>query len=431
VTTLREGGAEEAALLELLYLCPTAIVKFDATGAIQLMNPLGVQLLMPMASGQDLSNFYEIFSKAAPEIREMVSRFEPSVGRICDEYRVIVDVAVPRGPRSVILSVTMQKVDRDVLIAIIMDVTATAVRERFVRANEARLHAVFDGIKDFGICTVDLNGAITSWNHSAERMEGFREDEVIGMPADLLLPARGSGREAIAPLLDAARQDGRHEYEAWRIRKDGSRYWANSIITVLHDKADSASIGYSIVTRDLTQRKRSEDHLRLLASTDPLTGVYNRRAFYDAAMQAETRWRDDQCVSSVLMLDLDHFKSVNDRFGHDAGDQALRHFVGIVHGELHEHDVIGRNSGQSFFALLKDTDGPSAIRVAERIRQRLAATPLEYEKETIVVSVSIGVAQIGVSGNGMASVIREATTALHAAKSNRSDAVIDAEQPTV
>jgi diguanylate cyclase (GGDEF)-like protein/PAS domain S-box-containing protein len=415
---MRVDPSEEAALLELLYLCPAAVLKFDAAGTIALMNPLGVQLLIPLSRDGNIENFFDILDESAPEIREMAGRFEHRVGRICDEHRVIHDVRSAKGTRSVILSVTMQKIDSAVFVAVVADVTAAAMREQLVRSNEERLHAVFDGVKEYGICTLDAAGTITSWNRAAERMEGYRSDEVLGTSAEVLLATAGTGRNAIRPLLEAARDNGSHEFEAWRIRKDGSRFWANSVISVLGDKGGVAPLGYSIVTRDLTQRKRSEDQLRVMAATDPLTGAYNRRAFYDTAVRSEERWRDEGAKATVLMLDLDHFKKVNDTYGHDAGDEALRHFVAIVHGEVRSADIIGRHGGEEFLVLLADTDEATAVVVADRIRERLVATPLAYEKQMLDLSVSIGVAQLGIAAHDMASLIRAADGALYRAKAD-------------
>lgn len=406
----------EHALLELLYLCPAAIVKFDAAGAITLMNPLGVQLLIPLSRDGNIDNFFDAMGESAPEIREMAERFEHRVGRICDEHRVIHDVRSTKGTRSVLLSVTVQKTDTSVFVAVISDVTAAAKREQLVRTNEARLHAVFDGVKEYAICTVDANGIITSRNRAAERLEGYRSDEILGTSAEVLLPTAGSGRDSLALLLEAARENGSHEFEAWRVRKDGSRFWANSVISVLLDKSRDTAIGFSIFTRDLTQRKRSEDQLLVMAATDPLTGAYNRRAFFDAAVRAEQRWRDHGAMATILMLDLDHFKLVNDTYGHDTGDEALRHFVAIVHGEVRSTDIIGRHGGEEFLVLLADTDELTAMRIADRIRERLATTPMAFDKQALTLSVSIGVAQLGIAAHDMASLIRAADGALYQAK---------------
>jgi len=198
--------------------------------------------------------------------------------------------------------------------------------------------------------------------------------------------------------------------------KDGSRFWANSVISVLLDKSRDTAIGFSIFTRDLTQRKRSEDQLLVMAATDPLTGAYNRRAFFDAAVRAEQRWRDHGAMATILMLDLDHFKLVNDTYGHDTGDEALRHFVAIVHGEVRSTDIIGRHGGEEFLVLLADTDELTAMRIADRIRERLATTPMAFDKQALTLSVSIGVAQLGIAAHDMASLIRAADGALYQAK---------------
>ena len=148
-----------------------------------------------------------------------------------------------------------------------------------MRANESRLYAVFDGVKDYAIATFDLLGVVTSWNRSAEIMHGYRTDEIIGRSGNVFM-ATGTGSAGIAPLLERARRDGWCEQEGWRIRKDGTRFWANSVISVLRDRSVDDLLGYSMITRDLTERKRSDDALRRLAATDALTGRHSTVALF-------------------------------------------------------------------------------------------------------------------------------------------------------
>ena len=416
------GGpsAEELAaerLLSLLYLCPAAILKFDETGAIELMNPGAIQLLMPIAPKGSIDNFFELFSMIAPEMREMVNRFEGRVGRICDEHRVLAAAGSRAMTRTLVLSVTMQKVEDKSFIAIVTDVTAAASREELIRINSSRLRAAFDGVRDYSICTVDPMGNVTSWNRSAERLDGYRADEIIGASADILVAISGVASHGFASYFSQARHAGFHEFETWRIRKDGKRYWASVAIAVLREQTDDeAIIGYSIVTRDITEQRRSHDELQHLVVTDSLTGALNRRGLFEAALREEERLRTSGGKMALLMLDVDRFKDVNDRYGHTVGDAVLKQIVLRAQIEIRSIDVIGRYGGEEFAILLPGSDITGATVVAERIRSRICESPFETPSGPIPVSVSIGIAQTSAGSSDIANLVKTADAALYVAK---------------
>lgn len=414
--TGNDGSASEQ-LLELLYLCPTAILKFDVSGTIALMNPMGIQILMPIAKDATVDNFFSLFGSIAPEVREMVVRFEPRVGRICDEYRVLASVGTLATTRALVLSVTVQKVGEDAFVAVIADVTAAAFREQLIRTNEARLRAAFDGIRDYSICTVDTVGKVTSWSRSAERLDGYRVDEIIGTSADVLVSMSGVAIKSFAPAYARARQSGFHEFEGWRICKDGKRYWASMALAVLHEHNDGETIiGYSIVTRDITEERRSQDELNQMVITDPLTGALNRRGLFESALREEERIRSGGGCMSLLMVDVDHFKEVNDQYGHGAGDIVLKQVVLRAQSEIRTIDVIGRYGGEEFAILLPGSDRSGATIVAERIRARIFNSPIELTDGSTHVSVSIGVAQTDEDVQDIANLVKAADVALYAAK---------------
>ena len=411
------SGAENERLLELLYLCPAAIIKFDAFGAIDMINPLGAQLLMPIAPGGDLLNLFVTFGLVAPELREMVTRFEGWSGRVCDEHRVLASTGPATSPRAFVLSITIQKIDDDSFVAVISDVTAEARREMLIRRNESRLHAVFDGVRDYGICTVDTSGNITSWNRSEERLDGYRSDEIVGTSADVLLATSGVAETSFAAYFTIARGAGLYDFEGWRIRKDGSRYWASTSVSTLRDRDETESIiGYSIVTRDVTEERRSYDELERKAVTDALTGALNRRGLFDTAVREEARARLSHVPLALIMFDVDHFKAVNDRYGHPAGDIALKQIVIRAREEIRAVDTIGRYGGEEFVIILPGTDLTAAALVAERIRAKIAGSPIAFLDGALAVTVSLGVAQAQPGTHDIAALVRTADEAMYAAK---------------
>lgn len=418
--------AEEERLLELLYLCPTAILKIDGSGRILMLNAAGARIMMPAATNATIENLYDFFQNAAPELRRIGQDFPERSGRVCDEYRVLVGGTSDRIARSYVFSITLHKIDDDTLIAVIADVTSTVMREDVVRANEKRLQAVFDGVRNYGIATFDLNGIVTSWNHAAEEMDGYPSSEVIGGSGAILLPATSDDASGAPSVFERAQREGSCVFENWRIRKDGTRYWANSAISVMPDRDGEGFLGYSMITRNVSDRKLSYDRLHRLAETDPLTGALNRRAFFEAALRSEEPYRERGVPAAVLMLDVDHFKSVNDRFGHDAGDAVLRSLVTASCKEIRSIDSFARYGGEEFILLLPGSDVAGATRVAERIRANVAAMEVEVVGTDVHVTVSIGVAALAEAHADIASTITAADGAMYAAKRHGRNRVVAA-----
>ncbi len=419
-----DEAREHEDLLQLLYLCPLAIVRLDAYGTIVLMNPHGTQILMPLSQDGNLSNLFDLLSALAPEVGEMARRFKPAAGKVCEEHRIV----VPQGPTrraASILSLTLQKIDHDIFLAVIADVTASATRELNIRLSEERLHGVLDGVKEYAICTLDTSGIITSWNRAAERLDGFRNDEVIGRPIEILSPVAGHASSPFGKRVEQARRDGWLEFEAWRVRRDGSRYWAHCTISTLVRRDDEAILGFSVITRDTTEMRRSEDNLRLLASTDSLTGALNRRAFFEAAKREEARCARSREALTILLLDVDHFKSVNDTYGHDAGDFVLQRIVTECRGQIRSHDLIARFGGEEFAVMLTAGRSPeSGAVVAERIRAKIASTIFAVGEAEIAVTVSIGLAEETGERVAIEEMLQAADRAMYLAKLEGRDRVI-------
>ncbi|MFC7302288.1 diguanylate cyclase [Cognatiluteimonas weifangensis] len=160
--------------------------------------------------------------------------------------------------------------------------------------------------------------------------------------------------------------------------------------------------------------RRDRDQARRLADLDPLTGLYNRRAWSERLLALETAMRRQGRPLSLLFLDLDRFKQLNDRLGHEAGDAALRATAGIMRGELREQDEVGRYGGEEFVVALPDADGAHALQAAERIRRRLQQRAGE-DVGGATPTASIGVAMLQ-PGEDLASLIARADAAMYAAK---------------
>jgi diguanylate cyclase (GGDEF)-like protein len=153
-----------------------------------------------------------------------------------------------------------------------------------------------------------------------------------------------------------------------------------------------------------------------ISNTDPLTGVYNRRYFLDFAQREYDLYQRHGHEFSIIMIDLDHFKGVNDRYGHLSGDHVLNQVVQRIRGELRSTDILSRFGGEEFIILLPETLKSSAIQAAERIREVIARLPIQSNANNIFVSASLGVAQLDNTIQNLEGLIHNSDLALYRAK---------------
>jgi diguanylate cyclase (GGDEF)-like protein len=163
-------------------------------------------------------------------------------------------------------------------------------------------------------------------------------------------------------------------------------------------------------------KERLEFEQRTKAQTDPLTGALNRRAFMSRGGRLAQRHRHQSAPLCLLFLDIDHFKSLNDRFGHSGGDDVLMTFVTVVHGNIRPTDFLFRIGGEEFCCLLPHTRPDQACIVAERIRQQFEMATVDVAGTPVQATVSLGIASTDVFGYDLDTLMRRADTAVYAAK---------------
>lgn len=180
--------------------------------------------------------------------------------------------------------------------------------------------------------------------------------------------------------------------------------------------------------REIKIRQQAENKLRQLAIMDGLTKVYNRRYFMEL-LEGEIQ-RSHYCRNplSLMMIDIDHFKSVNDTYGHPVGDMALQHLAKILQENIRKLDVIARFGGEEFIGMFPNNKIKEAHEVAQRICQKVAQTPIQIKEQTLNITVSIGVATLNNSdyndNDSMEKLIKRADTALYQAKEGGRNRVV-------
>lgn len=176
--------------------------------------------------------------------------------------------------------------------------------------------------------------------------------------------------------------------------------------------------------RDATARKRMEEELLQLATTDPLTGASNRRHFIDRATSELARVRRYGSHMAVLMLDIDYFKEVNDTYGHSVGDEVLKRLVDCCHQDLRETDIFGRYGGEEFAAVLGETDKANTLFVCQRLLKAIARLKIRAGSATVKITVSLGVTMHQADDSSIDSLLKRADDALYQAKNQGRNQIV-------
>jgi len=416
-----EASALEA-LTEFLYIAPVGLMQFTMDGTITLANPLAAQLLLPLTPTGDLRDAFSALAPLVPDLARQVTQYPGTSGIILDHERC----EVTRGTKSSVFSVTVHRVHGGTNLLVLDDVTHLVHQERQLHVDRQRFRAIFNNVRDYAIYTVDPEGRIDEWNQSLERFGGWLPEDVAQRPFDIFFTEEQRGEGRMAELLARSRSIGSTETEGWRRRRDRARLWANTVVTVLPD-VDGAACGFVVISRNMTERKRMEDELRRLATTDPLTGAFNRRSGHAVLAEAFNRQHGDGLRPGVVMRDIDHFKSIKDRHGHDVGDAALCALVVQCRGVLGDATPIVRWGGEEFLIILPSTSEDAAATIAESLRAAVEIARIPVAAGDISITASFGVAVD--SGASPEILLKHADAALYAAKRRGRNRVILHKRP--
>ena len=422
-----EDTEELEALLQFLYMAPVGLVQTSITGEIVMINPLSAQLLMPLSRHGDLSNLFTALESVAPDLRSLVEGFGEPSGTVCDALRIQVDAGVWGKRPARVLSLGLLKLDETRLMAVLNDVSIHVERERLLKQSEAWFDAILTGVQDYAFVDLDGEGHIVEWNPSIARVTGFGPDQVSGQPFSLFYPPDATTPDRVGDRLREADDNGWSLDDGWRTKADGSRFWGSAMIAPLghrHARTGPADADatpertYCLILRDITDKREASEAQRRATSCDHLTGIANRRTFFEAAeLEIDRRKRSPRPLS-LIVFDVDHFKRVNDTHGHPAGDAVLRKLAAVLVATFRQVDVVARLGGEEFGVLLPSTGLDDAARVAERFRMAMAAQPVEVDGVLIPCTVSGGVATMEDGAGGLDLLMKRADKALYTAKSD-------------
>ena len=417
-------NAEHEALIQFLYLAPVGLVQADLNGEIAMINPISAQLLMPLAPEASLNNLFDALGAVAPELRHLCATFLEPSGKICEGRQIFLrqdgQAPIQRGAPQV-LSITLLKLDDTRLMAVLSDITEQVRRERQLQHTDAWLNAILTNITDYAVVSLDRGGHISAWNDTIGRVTQFGPD-VVGQPYSVFFPAGATTHERQFDRLREAADHGWNLEEGARLRADGSQFWGSAMISplpergVLHD--DEPDSAYCMILRDISDQHAATALARKTSYSDQLTGVANRRAFFDAAAQELERRRQSPRATSLVVFDCDHLKIVNERYGTNAGDQVLRELAALLRATFRDVDVIARMGGKEFAVLLPSTELAGAWTVAERVRALVTVQPATVDGKLINYTVSAGVAEMDDAATDLTALMARAEQAMRTAKHN-------------
>jgi diguanylate cyclase (GGDEF)-like protein/PAS domain S-box-containing protein len=316
------------------------------------------------------------------------------------------------------------------VLASVIDITERKATEKLVRsAHAAQLRETIIDSLPFSIIATNTQGVVLAANPAAERLTGYGKQELVGKssllmhdPGELRRRSTELSQELGRPIppdfqvIVASGSQGVADEREWTyIRRDGSVLPVNVAITAMRDESGRVS-GFLKVAYDITERKRSEAFIRHLAHHDALTGLPNRALLLDRLGMAVHQVHRHGGSGAVLLLDLDHFKRVNDSLGHQTGDVLLLNVARRLQSGLRDSDTVARLGGDEFVLLLPEVASREALApVIEKLVAGISA-PISIEGRELVVTPSIGGCLFPADGEDPSELLRCADTAMYQAK---------------
>lgn len=285
--------------------------------------------------------------------------------------------------------------------------------------NLRLVEQVIDASRE-GILITDAKGHIQSVNPAFTAITGYEAWEALGRTPNMLSSGRHD-HQFYQQLWQTLNQEGRWQGEIWNRRKDGGVYPEWLSITAVENDAGKVT-QYVAIFHDLTETKRSEARMQRLAWFDSVTGLANRRLFHDRLQMALNYAREQQQPLALLALDLDMFKQVNDRLGHEGGDRILKQIAGRIESALQDCGTAARPSGDEFYILLTELQDQADISACLDRISRALSLPFLVDEHELRIRGSIGVAIYPGDAEEPEQLMRAAEVALqHAKESGRNN----------
>lgn len=284
-----------------------------------------------------------------------------------------------------------------------------------IKHESITLETLFESMP-VALALIDRDGRHVALNQALASFSGLKASDLIGVKVEDLSEESGKNIKRDFEYFDAGMDVPDHEVQI----RDRIYYVS---VKPVRDSSGFA-IGEMVALTDITNNKKIEmeleqanKKLKFMANHDPLTELLNARAYYEIANSLIRIAHRDGVNLSVLFIDLDHFKSINDRFGHDAGDAVLKAVSACLAANIRESDVVGRVGGEEFSICLPNTDQDGAMIITEKIRQKIEGLELNINNMMLRITTSIGVASNIGYYESINEIQKDADKAMYKAKS--------------
>lgn len=390
ITDKQEEAGMKYGVRDLLEAAPDAMVIVEAEGKIVMVNGqteelfgypreelVGqrVETLVPDCLRESHSS-HRFEYAANPHVRSMGMGLE-LYGQRKDGSQFPVDISLS----------PLHTQDGTFVLSAIRDITEWRRAEQ----DASLFRAVVESSQD-AIISKDLSDVITTWNAGAERLYGYTADEAKGKSITMLVPP---GLDDDMPEILRRVHSGEQidNYETIRVRKDGTQAHVALTVSPVCDR-DGQLTGASVIARDISTRLRYQEQLRYLADHDALTGLLNRRQFEREVSEQVGRAHRYGELSTLLMIDIDGFKKINDTYGHRVGDRALKAIAVALKRRLRDTDQVARVGGDEFAVLLPYAGAEQGGDIAADLQRLISGCSVEVEDSEVHLSMSIGLVQI-------------------------------------
>lgn len=414
--------------LRLLHLLPAAVlvtqdgaIRFANAASVELLEAPSADSLIGRLSGDFVHPIDQV--RSSNRIRQVAVPGQAGRPNKSSEFRI----RTARGNLRMVL-ISSVATEWDGAPAVLMcglDMTHQSEIEAQLRESEQNFRRLFDSLQDVYYRT-NAQGVVQHVGPGVRRVLGYEPHEIEGRTAESYYP-HSSDRDAFKAAILA---DGEvSDFPGQMVRRDGQVIDISISSHALYDHAGNFA-GVEGIYRDVTQRKNLERELQRLATTDMLTGIANRRAFLETAESAYAHSCHSGEPLTLLMLDLDHFKAINDRYGHLEGDRALVAFAQAVKSQLRASDAVGRLGGEEFGVLLPLTTLTEGLEAAHRILQSVRSLQLSDDTgQAYRITTSLGVGAFRQSDRSLRDMLDRADQALYLAKHRGRDQIASLETP--
>lgn len=420
MASLETVRQSEAFYRSVVEETPTLICRFLSNGMITFANKLFCDYFNMSANEVIGMKFQSLISKSDQKrVMESITRLTPSSPVYSHECQVLRQDGKSYWHRWSYRALFDQHERLVAYQSIGEDISDRKRAEDALKESEEKFHSIAEVAQD-AVTMLGANGKLIYWNHAAERIFGYTKDEAYGQNLHkLLMPPRYYERATKALERFWQTGDGPligQTVEVEALHKDGHEFPVEISISSMQLDGHWHAVG---LIRDITERKNMENRLAYLASHDEITGLYNRHDLEHRFADEEERATRYQHPYSIFMVDIDHFKEINDKHGHQVGDHVLYCFAGALSKSIRASDYLARYGGEEFVVILPETDAQKAGEMAERLHHEIKELTVQIEDDKkLKMTASIGVATFPEHGQTWSEILKQADEATYAAKSS-------------